>query len=127
MRKKSNITKSLNAMDEKDVYSLMLFILFCMKNVPEYAVLSELVFAVDRENLMNLLSIFGGTTIRIPTVHEMNVILSGMIAYTMCTFDGADLSDAVKEAKRPDVTTKEIMEVYETVSEVMKNYDFELR
>lgn len=125
--KKSNILKSLNSLAEKDVYSIMLFTLYCIKDVPEYSALSELVYAVDKESLMNVLSIFGGTTIRIPTVHEMNVVFAGLLTYNLVDLKGVQLEDAIKEAKRPDLTTREIAESYAKIREAMVAYDVEVR
>ena len=125
--KKSNILKSLDALNEKDVYSLMLFVLYCLKDAPEYSALSELVYAVDKESLMNLLSIFGGTTIRVPTIHEMNVIVSALTLYNLCNLKGMMLHNALKEVERPDIQTKELMEAYSTIMEVMENYDIDIK
>ena len=40
---KSNIIKALEELDKQDIYSLILFTLYKLKDVSEYSVLSELV------------------------------------------------------------------------------------
>ena len=44
---KSNIIKALEELDKRDIYSLILLILYRLKEIPEYSTLSELVYILD--------------------------------------------------------------------------------
>ena len=59
---------NLLAFDNTDIYSIILFIIFKIKKLPEYAALSELVYVLDKDSLLKLCEYFGGTTIKIPTI-----------------------------------------------------------
>lgn len=125
--KKSNIIKSLNILSQKDVYSLMLFVLYCLNETDEYSTLSELAYAMDKESLLNVLSLFGGMTIRIPTTSELMTVTEALTVYERCDLSGMTLEDAINDTITPDVNIKELTKAYEKVVEVMKNYDFEPR
>ena len=60
------ITKGLNNLKEQDWYSMALFCLYKLIEVPEYSSLGELPYVLDKENLLNLCEYFGGQTIKIP-------------------------------------------------------------
>lgn len=66
---------------EPNLYSILLFALYQLKNCPDYAVLSQLMFMFDSTSLLKLCSQFGGTTITIPTVQELNEVLEGLNYY----------------------------------------------
>ena len=57
-----------------DVYSLMLFAMFKLRDIPEYASLSEMVYILDKDSLLKLCEYFGGLTIKIPTIEELESI-----------------------------------------------------
>ena len=40
---KGNIIKALEELDKKDIYSLILFVLYRLKEIPEYSTFSEIV------------------------------------------------------------------------------------
>ena len=48
---KNNIKTNLNILQLSDIYSLMLFIIYKLQDIPEYAVLSELCYLLDGANL----------------------------------------------------------------------------
>ena len=48
---KSNIQASLDNLNMVDIYSMMLFALYKLNNVPEYSTLSELVYILDKDSL----------------------------------------------------------------------------
>ena len=64
------IREELTKLKDVDVYSLILFVLFKARNVPELASLSALAYVLDKDNLLKLCEYFGGQTITIPTITE---------------------------------------------------------
>ena len=62
------IKEELNQLKETDVYSMLLFVLYKMRGIEEYSILSELAYILDKKNLLNLCEYFGGLTIKIPTI-----------------------------------------------------------
>lgn len=55
------VNNNLNALKDKDIYSLILFILYKFKDIDEYRAISELSFILDKKSLFNLCQYFGGT------------------------------------------------------------------
>ena len=55
------VSNNLNALKDKDIYSLILFILYKFKDIDEYRAISELSFILDKKSLFNLCQYFGGT------------------------------------------------------------------
>lgn len=71
----------LDTLRDKDIYSLVMFALFKLRDIPEYSSLSELAYVLDRENMLKLCEYFGGLTIRIPTIDELESILYSLVLY----------------------------------------------
>lgn len=59
----SRVKKELSNIKELDIYSLILFALFKLRDIPDYLALSELVFLMDKKELLKLCEYFGGMTI----------------------------------------------------------------
>ena len=84
MVKKKRTTKivdALNALNKTDVYSLMLFTIYKMRDIPEYSTLSELCYILEGDNLARFLSYFGGMTIKVPSLRELRLILQALLLY----------------------------------------------
>ena len=69
----NSIKENLNTLELSDVYSLMLFVLYKVQDIPEYAVLSELCYLMDSRSLTRLSTYFAGKTITIPTESEFKI------------------------------------------------------
>ena len=67
-----------------------------MTNVPEYSSLSELAYVLDKDNLLNLCEFFGGQTITIPTVDEVESLVYSLLLYQYVKIDKMDYNDALK-------------------------------
>ena len=116
--------KTINSLKKIDVYSLMLFVLYQVKDIPEYATLSELVYVLDQKNLYRLLDYFGGVTIRIPTKQELQVVINALLLYQYINIGNMNYALAIK--KLDDVSStqlKEIKSIYKKICEIMENFD----
>ena len=67
------LRNELNKLTDSDIYSLILFALYKMNETNEYSSLSELSYLLDKESLLKLCEFYGGTTIRIPTINELEI------------------------------------------------------
>ena len=121
---KSNIIKSLEELNEKDIYSLILFALYKLKDCKEYSTLSELIYLLDKESLFNFLSYYGGLTIRIPTLQELKQVVYALIVYQYVDIDGGDLTNTLRSLRNDDVLESDIKDAYYKLREVMTKYDF---
>lgn len=121
---KNNIQDKLNDLSETDIYSMMLFALYKLKDIPEYSVLSELVYLTDKKSLFNLLEYFGGMTIRIPSVEELKLMLNVLLLYQLVHFEDKDFNEALKELDMKDSKLSDVKDAYLKVSEVLDKYEF---
>ena len=124
MTTRQEIAKKLDSMTEQDIYSLMLFSLFKLKDVPEYSSMSELAYVLDGENLLNLLTYFGGTTIKIPTVTELRMVLNVLLLYQYTAVDGMDYDSAMKQIDFKGASSEDIRNCYIKLSSILSKYDF---
>ena len=121
---KSKLIKTLEQLEEKDIYSLLLFVLYKLKDDSKYSTLSELVYILDKDNLFNLLSVFGGLTITIPKIKDLQLIVTGLLIYQLVNLEGKDLTTSIKDVKTGEYTEAELRDVYLKVCEVVSNYEF---
>lgn len=122
MKGKSNIEKSLNKLEEKDVFSLLLFILYKLKDNKEYSTLSELVYVLDTENLFKFLSVFQGLTIKVPTIEELSSVIAALQMYQNINLDNMTMTDAVKEINLQDVSSVRVKEIYYDICAILDEY-----
>jgi hypothetical protein len=121
MRKETK--EKLNSLETTDVYSLMLFALYKIKDIPEYSTLSELVYILDKESLFNFLEYYGGATITIPTLDEFNQIIRGLILYQAVNLEGVEFNKAFKNLE-DEFQNNDTKEVYFKLVQLLDKYDF---
>ena len=123
---KTSIKKNLNNLHLSDIYSLMLFILFKVQEIPEYAVTSELCYLLDGANMTRLLTYFAGKTVTFPTESEMTVVTNALLMYQYINIDGETFTGA--QNKLGDLTKKEkdrVTELYVQLLPIMKQYNID--
>lgn len=123
---KTNIKKNLNNLHLSDIYSLMLFILFKVQEIPEYAVTSELCYLLDGANMTRLLTYFAGKTVTFPTEAEMTVVTNALLMYQYINIDGETFTAA--QNKLGKLTNKErddVTELYVQLLPIMKQYNID--
>ena len=121
---KSSLIKSLEELNKEDLYSLMLFALYKLKDDKEYSTLSELVYILDKESLFNFLNLYGGLTITIPTLYELKKMVYALMVYQQVNIEGNDLQTAFRKMNIEEVTLKDLKDAYYTICEVVSNYEF---
>jgi hypothetical protein len=122
---KNNIAKALDTLKTTDVMSLVLFALYKIKDIPEYATLSELVYLLDEKSLNNFLEYYGGTTIRVPTKHELMIVINTLLLYEFTKLDNMSFQEACKHlSNTQNLSQKELKDTYQKLVEVLDKYDF---
>ena len=123
---KNTIKKDLNSLHLSDIYSLMLFILFKVQEIPEYAVASELCYLLDGANMTRLLTYFAGRTITFPTESDMRIVTNALLMYQYINIDGETFTAA--QNKLENLTKKEkdsVTELYVQLLPIMKQYNID--
>jgi len=92
--KSTTLTNSIDNLREKDLYSIVLYAIYKFTNDENYHTLSELIYSVNKDSLLNMCSIFGGQTITIPTIEQLKVYTNALLLYTM-TQKGEQYSKAI--------------------------------
>lgn len=118
---KQTINNELDTMHTEDVYSLILFALFQLKQDPQYSTLSELAYILDQDSLVKLLQYFGGVTIKIPTTEELNDILDALIIYKRVNLEGDDFAAVFRQLSVPATKTERVKKTYYDLINVMKD------
>ena len=121
------IREELQKLHEPDIWSLLLFVLFKIKDVPEYSGISELAYILDRKNLLKLCEYFGGTTITIPTIEELEILVYGLLLYEYINIEGISEEDALVMIAREGLSQKAVKNSYLKIKETLQNYDLSVR
>ena len=105
-----------------DIYSFMLFALYKIKDIPEYSALSELSYVLDKENLLKLCEYFGGVTIKIPTIEELESIVYALVLYQYVDIDKIPFEKAIKIITDSTENVKSAKLAYVQIKEILSNY-----
>lgn len=124
MPKKNNILDTLNELSQTDVYSLLLFALWRIKEIPEYSTLSELAYILDNNSLMRFLDYYGGSTIKVPTKEEFSVLIEALSLYRQVNIEGVDFKEALANLTYKDLSLKDIKESYQKIDSILTKYNF---
>ncbi len=123
MMRKETMTK-LSALEQEDIYSLLLFALFKMRDDPGYSSISELAYLLNGKSLYNLLEFYGGQTIRVPTLKEFNTVIQALLLYQFINIEKIEYSQAITLVDTTYCTEKEIKDCYSKMVDILIDYDF---
>jgi hypothetical protein len=104
----------------------MLFVLFKVQEVPEYAVISELCYLLDGANMTRLLTYFAGRTVKFPTESDLTVVTNALLMYQYINLDGDTFVAA--QNKLGKLTKKEldkVTDLYVQLLPIMKQYNID--
>ena len=119
---KTELKKNINLLKEDDLYNLILYAIFKFTGDPKYSTASELIYTLDKENLLNLCSTFGGCTIKIPTILELKMYINALLIYYITVTEHKTFNEVYSNLELDSSIKKEILEIYKTVVEVMNEY-----
>lgn len=120
MRVKEDLAK----LNEVDSYSLILFVLYKLREVPEYSAISELAYVLDKSNLLKLCEYFGGLTIKIPTIEELEEIVHSLLLYQYVNIDNMSFEEALKLLGKRTTDIRIVKRNYNKIKEVLEQYTF---
>lgn len=124
--KNANIKKNLNNLHLSDIYSLMLFILFKVQEIPEYALTSELCYLLDGANMTRLLTYFAGKTVTFPTESEMTIVTNALLMYQYINIDGETFTVAQNKLDKLSKKEKDaVTDLYVKLLPIMKQYNID--
>lgn len=118
------MTTNLDSLKERDVYSLLLFCLYKLQEIPEYSSLSELVYVMDKSNFLNLCEYFGGQTVKIPTINEVESLMYSLLLYQYVNIDHIPYKKAIDIIGKESHELREVKKNYRNLCKVLENYTF---
>ena len=121
------IKNELQKLKQIDIWSLMLFVLYNFQKLPEYSALSELAFILDEKSLLKLCEYFGGQTITIPTIDQLEETIYGMLLYQYIDVEKIPEKDAVLLLRADKSKEKAIKNCYRSLKVILSNYDVSSR
>ena len=124
-KRKQEIMESIAKLDKSDLYSMLLFTLYKMREIPEYSALSELSYILDNDNLTKLLAFYGGMTIRIPTLEELRLVTQALVLYQYVNIENGDLEEGLNVISNKEFKISDLLETYQKIVEVVRDYDFD--
>lgn len=116
-----SIKAELDNLNKQDVYSIMLFALYKLKEHSSWASLSQLAYILDYDALLKLCTIFGGLTITIPKIAELKEMLNGMMIYQAIDLENKDSSEVLMQYNKGDI------DAYLKIREVLRDYTLSSR
>lgn len=122
-----SIKRQFVSLKDVDVYSLSMFALYKLTDIPEYTTIGELPYILDRENMLKFCEYFGGQVIKVPTVDEIHSIMYLLLLYQYVNIDGMDYEDAIKLIGYDSKELRSVKSAYLKLCKVLKNYDIKPR
>lgn len=119
-----NIKTELEQLSKADIYSLMLFAMYKVNEAPEYSALSQLAYIVDKDNLLRLCQYYGGQTITIPTIEELEAFLTALLLFQQVDIEHQDYDTAATVLVQKGADSQMLIRNYKIVKELLKNYNF---
>lgn len=118
------IRDALSRLTKPDIYSLMLFVLFKLKDTNEYSSLSQLSYILDKDSLLKLCEFYGGTTITIPTIEDLEAVFNALLLYQEVNIEKQDFDKMIDKRDLQRSEKRKLLDCYDVVVDVLKNYDF---
>ena len=123
----NNYNSNIDNLKKRDVYSLMLFVLYKLRDIPEYSSLSELAYILDKDNLLKLCEYFGGVTLTIPTIDELSSIVYSLLLYQYVNIENMEYSEAIKLLRCSSESLRKVKSDYKKLLKILDNYSFNAR
>ena len=119
-----SIKSEIEKLKDQDIWSIMLFVFYKVREVPEYSALSELAYILDKKNMLKLCEYFGGCTITIPKIEELESMIYGLLLYQYTDVEHILFEDAVDLISKNNVDISAVKTSYHKIKSVLENYDF---
>ena len=121
------LKSNIDNFKQQDFYSLLLFSLYKMTNVPEYSSLSEMAYVLDKDNFLNLCEYFGGQTIKIPTIKEVESLVYSLLLYQYVKIDKMDYDEALALIGHESCEMRQVKSQYQALCKILDSYEFKVR
>lgn len=118
------IKTELEKLNNSDIYSLMLFALYKANELPEYSALSQLAYILDKDNLVRFCEFFGGLTIRVPKIEELEVLVYSLLVFQETDIEHKPFDKVLHSLSGKGVDLAAVESGYTLVKGLLKDYNF---
>ena len=119
-----SIKTDINQLTTEDTYSLLLFALYKMTMNPDYAAISQLSYILDKDSLLKLCSFYGGRTLTIPTIEELQKMLDSLLLYYKVRFEGLDIESVSSNTQESREDFNNVLEGVKIIEGLLSDYKF---
>ena len=119
--------EAFSKLKDMDIYSLSMFTLYKLTDIPEYSPIGELPYILDQDNMLKLCRYFGGRQLRIPTLNELYTTMNLLLLYQYVNIEGKAYDEAVVELGYESKDLRKVKKAYNEICNVLKKYNFETR
>lgn len=123
MKRTTRTSKNIGLLKNEDLYHILLYAIYKCTDNPEYSIISELIYAMDEKSLLNFCSIFGGCTLKVPTIDELKTYTNGLLVYQLMQ-EGMSFNDAFKETGMSNKFKKDVAKIYTILKDIIDEYEF---
>lgn len=124
MSKNTLIDNEIKSLKDQEIYSLMLFVLFKLREDKEYSTLSELAYILEKDDFLNVCEYFGGLTIRIPTIDELRELIKLLVLYQTIKTKNLSMNEAIKTLGYKN--KKSLSNEYKKLESILEKYNFNI-
>lgn len=121
-----NISSSLDKLKSTDIYSLILFILYKLKDSEKYSTLSELAYLLDKDSLLRLCQYYGGLTITIPKIRDLEKVLDGLLLFQEVDLEHKDFDETISKFDMKKSEKESLISTYIEIKKTIENYRFNI-
>lgn len=100
---KMMINIDISNLKDEDTYSLILSLLYSLKDCKKsnYSTISELSFILDKDNFLKFIQYYGGQTITIPTIDDIQRVMRTLLLYQYYKIDNKSWDESMQLAGIP--------------------------
>ena len=121
------VDEKLDRLNEMQIYTLVLFALYNFKKDDNYLAASELACVLDSDNFIKFISHFGGTTITIPTLDDIAVMVKALLIYQLVNLEKNDFDSIVDSvSKASNISVHNLSKAYNSLLNTLDTYNFNI-
>jgi len=125
IKTRTTLRKALNELEKQDIYSLILLTLYKLKEVPGYAILSELVYLLDNDSFMRFFKYYEGQTITIPKIADLMDVINALCFYERKLNTDLTEEEIFKALELKKARKNEILKTLAIIEDLMKEYNLD--
>lgn len=119
-----DIKNDLNKLKTEDIYSIMMFVLFKINETNEYSAISQLSYILDKESLLKLCEFYGGLTIKIPTISELELVYTALLMFQKVDIERLSEQEFLSSVQYVGKKQHKLISTYHELKEILKDFEF---